>query len=157
MPESLVNAGATIVLDGRELILRYRALAFIRYAEETESDLLADIRDISALGEALKAGGKGGGKLFRMVSDILWAGLLHEQPDMTRDETARLFGLDDLPALMPAITQALRGTLPAAVEGEERPMKAPKSIRRAGHTNAGSSSGPSSATDQESAPANSVV
>lgn len=174
MPENLVNAAVTVTLDGRELVLRYKALAFIRYAEETEGDLLADIRDLGALGEGMKAGGAGAGKLFAKVRDVLWAGLLHQQPDVTRDEAARLFGLDDLPALMPAIVKALTGTLPTMPAGAEpRPTKAlairpvrtsaatnqpdrPR-VRRDGRLTDGSASGPSSATDAESAPQSSVV
>jgi hypothetical protein len=149
MPENLVNAAVTVTLDGRELVLRYKALAFIRYAEETEGDLLSDIRDLGALGEGIKAGGAGAGKLFGKVRDVLWAGLLHVQPDITRDDAARLFGLDDLPALMPAIVKALTGTLPVSPPGAEpRPTKAP-SRRRDGRSIDGSGSGPSSATDAE--------
>jgi hypothetical protein len=147
---NLVNAAATVVLDGRTLTIRYRALAFIRYAEETDSDLLADIREIGALGQGIQSGGAGAGKLFAKVRDILWAGLLHEQPDTTRDEAARLFGLDDMPTLMPAILSALRGSLPE-VTGETRPTKAAKARRHDGRLTDGSGSGPSSATAAASA------
>ena len=120
--------------------------------------MLADTRCIGALGEGIKAGGAAAGKLFGKVRDILWAGLLHEQPDMTRDQAARLFGLDDLPALMPAIVSALRGSLPAAPPGaESRPTKAPAKHRRDGRSIDGSGSGPSSATDAESQLQNSPV
>jgi hypothetical protein len=156
MPENLVNAAVTVTLDGRELVLRYKALAFIRYAEETESDLLADIREIGALGQGIQSGGAGAGKLFAKVRDILWAGLLHEQPDTTRDEAARLFGLDDMPVLMPAIVSALRGSLPEAT-GETRPMKPPRIPRRGGILTGGSNSGPHSDADRESARESSVT
>jgi hypothetical protein len=149
---NLVNAAATVTLDGRTLTIRYRALAFIRYAEETDSDLLADIREIGALGQGIQSGGAGAGKLFAKVRDILWAGLLHEQPEFTRDETARLFGLDDMPTLMPAIVSALRGSLPEAADNGARPTKAAaKARRRDGRSTDGSGSGPSSATAAASA------
>lgn len=160
MPENLVSAAVTVTLDGRELVLRYKALAFIRYAEETEGDLLADIRDLGALGEGIKTGGAGAGKLFGKVRDVLWAGLLHVQPDVTRDEAARLFGLDDLPALMPAIVKALTGTLPVVPEVAKaltRPLPKAPSRRRDGRLTDGSGSGPSSATDAESAQQNSAT
>jgi hypothetical protein len=151
--ESLVNAAATVMLDGRQLVIRYRALAFIRYAEETESDLLADIREIGALGQGIQSGGAGAGKLFAKVRDILWAGLLHEHPETTRDDAARLFGLDDMPKLMPAIVQALRGSLPEAPADEKpRPTKAPRA--RGGHSGGGLNSGLSSESAQVSAQPN---
>ena len=158
---SLVHAAVPISLDGRKFVLRYRALAFIRYAEETGGDLLADIRNLGEIGEAIQAGGQApsaGGGMFAKLRDIVWAGLLDQQPETTRDDAARLFGLEDLPELMPAIAAAIRGTLPAG--SAVRPMKAPTpkaSGRRPGRLIGGSASGPSSAMDQESAPKNSAA
>ena len=115
---SLVHAAVPISLDGRQFVLRYRALAFIRYAEETSGDLLADIRTLGEAGQAMQenaAAGKtaGPGGMFAKLRDIVWAGLLDQQPETTRDDAARLFGLEDLPELMTAIGAAIRGTLPA--------------------------------------------
>ena len=163
---SLVHAAVPISLDGRQFVLRYRALAFIRYAEETGGDLLADIRNLGEIGEAIQAGGQApsaGGGMFGKLRDIVWAGLLDQQPETTRDETARLFGLEDLPELMPAIAAALRGTLPEGT-ATARPTKRPRGRppicplpRDPGPLTDGSASGPSSAMDQESAPKNSAA
>lgn len=155
---SLVHAAVPISLDGRQFVLRYRALAFIRYAEETGGDLLADIRTLGEIGQAMQAAGPqatGAGGMFGKLRDIVWAGLLDQQPETTRDEAARLFGLEDLPALMAAISAALRGTLPAEVS-TVRPMKRPRGRPPHGPLTGGSASGPSSATDAELAPKNFV-
>jgi hypothetical protein len=152
---SLVSAAVAVTLDGRELLLRYSALAFIRYAEVLDRDLLADIRDVGR--QAQEQGGLAhSGQLFMRVRDILWAGLLDRQPETERDAVARMFGLDDLARIMPAIVKALNGTMPSGTTEPPRPTRARKPPRLAGPSTDGSDSGPTSAPDAESAPVNSA-
>src|SRR5262245_11874011 len=92
---SISSAAVAVTLDGREYSLRFSALAFIRYAEVLERDLLADIRELGRLVQGEDGLIANSGQLFLRLRDVLWAGLLDQQPDMTRDDVARLFGLAD--------------------------------------------------------------
>ena len=119
MSENLVKTDVPVRLDGVDYILRYRALAFIKYADECKGDLLHDIRRIGgALTEYSKlasadddgpAAGAGSiamlAPILDTIRDVLWAGLIDAQPMIERDEVSRMFGLNDFPALVPVITQ----------------------------------------------------
>lgn len=115
--ENIVSAAVTVKLDGADLVLRYRAYAFIRYAEVCNGDLLFDLR---TLGEQLtQLGGQSADGVPRpapgiwaKVRDIVWAGLVDVQPTITRDQVARMFGLTDWGELLPAIMSAFQKTLP---------------------------------------------
>lgn len=149
----ILSASAPIELDGRELQLRYRAFAFIRYAEECGGDLL---REISTLGEqlqALAAPGASMGNSWVKLRDILWAGLIDAQPDITREDVSRMFGLSDLAVIAPAITQAIQRTMPQTPEEKPaRPTKARRAI-----TDSGRVSGPIIEHETASPPPNSGV
>jgi len=149
MSRSLISAAVPISLDGQEYKLRYPALAFIEYAEQTGHDLLADIREIGpALQSMPAAQGAGLGAIFGKVRDLLWAGLLDAHPEIRREEVARIFTLGDLNRIALAIVEALRLTLPE--QTERRPTAAPKApvSRRID----GPDFGAPSAMDLESAP-----
>jgi hypothetical protein len=110
---AILSASVPITLDGREYTLRYRAHAFILYAEQCGGDLLVDVR---RMGEALMAAGAAEGAgvaaICRTVRDVLWAGLAEAQPEIRRDEVGRLFGVADLAAIMPAVAAAIQKTMP---------------------------------------------
>src|SRR4029077_10007506 len=106
-----------VTLDGQDYIMRYRALAFIKYASETGGDLLNDVRRIGtelvAAGKAASGEGVGGlGAPIGLMRDILWAGLVDAQPMLKRDDVARMFGFREMEPIMKAITEALRLSMP---------------------------------------------
>lgn len=111
MKDNILPASVPVTLDGEAYVLRYRAYAFIFYAEHCGGDLLADLRDVA---ERMKNNEDGAGMTgaFAKLRDLLWCGLVDAHPEITRDQTARLFGLGDLPALLPLMTQALRMGMP---------------------------------------------
>jgi hypothetical protein len=156
--DSIIDASVPLRLGGRDYTMRYRAYAFIAYAEALDRDLLADIREIGrSVSEIGRSGEEnaGIGKLFVRVRDVLWAGLIDDQPDLKREEVGRLFNVRDLNEITPAILGALRLSLPeAAPEAEARPTTAP-ARRRALRANGGLGSGASSAIQRELPPANS--
>jgi hypothetical protein len=125
--ENLVKTDVPVRLDGVDYILRYRALAFIRYADECKGDLLHDIRRIGGAlqeyGKSASAGddaGGAGGSLATLapilvtIRDVLWAGLVDAQPMIQREEVGSMFGLNDFPVLVPVITDAVTRGLPTA-------------------------------------------
>jgi hypothetical protein len=156
MTENLVNPSVEIRLDGQDFILRYRAFAFIQYAQATGGDLLRDVRALGAqlteFGELAQAGEIAGlGSLFEQVRDILWAGLVDAQPAIARDDVARLFTLADFQPIATAIGAALQAGLPVPKDAGKRPtMPAPSGRRRSSRSTNGVDSGPVSATEAES-------
>ena len=168
---SLVQAAVGLTLEGREHELRFSAYAFIRYAEETKGDLLADIAElgnrITAMQKLTVAIGEGGepsaepresitGPMFAKMRDVVWAGLLDREEGVTRDQVARMIHFGAIFDVMTAVTQAIRLTMPQ--ETSARPPRAarpPK--RRDGAMIDGSGSGPSSETVQELPPASSAA
>jgi hypothetical protein len=115
MKDNILPASVPVTLDGEAYVLRYRAYAFIFYAEHCGGDLLADLRDVA---ERMKNNEDGAGMTgaFAKLRDLLWCGLVDAQPAITRDQAARLFGLGDLPALLPIMTRALRMGMPETAE-----------------------------------------
>lgn len=142
----VLSASVPIELDGRELQLRYRAYAFIRYAEVCGGDLM---NDLTAMGTKIQPDENGKvnlSELWGIVRDIFWAGLVDAQPDLSRDEVSRMFGLADLMgSVVPAITQAIQKTMPA-MEEKPRPIKARREMsgggRASGHFIAQESASP---------------
>lgn len=153
MSENLVNTAVQVKLDGQDFILRYRALAFIRYAEECKGDLLHDTRK---MGEALQEYSKlvAGGDFQALapilitLRDILWAGLVDAQPMIGRTEVASMFGLNDFPVLMPLITDAMMRGLPS-VATTNRPTKPAPAPRRNSRLSNGAGSGLNAGTQAE--------
>jgi hypothetical protein len=154
MRENIISASAEVTLDGKAYVLRYRAYAFIFYAEKTGGDLLADLRDVATGLSSLQSAATGGGALsigpvFAKIRDILWAGLADAQPDLQRDQVARLFGFSDLNELAPLMMAALNLSLPQTVP--DRPTAAAPNSH-ASESIAGPDSGPSIAMPPGSAP-----
>lgn len=117
MKDNILPASVPVTLDGEAYVLRYRAYAFIFYSEHCGGDLLADLRDVA---ERMKNNEDGAGMTgaFTKLRDLLWCGLVDAQPAITRDQAARMFGLGDLPVLLPIMTAALRMGMPeTAVDG----------------------------------------
>jgi hypothetical protein len=157
---AILSASVPITLDGREYVLRYRAHAFITYAETCGGDLIFEIRTLGTrLAGAGAAEGAGLGQICVTLRDVLWAGLVDAQPDIRREEVGRMFGLADLAAITPAITAALQKTMPeadptgAAVNPASASARPLASSPRAN----GPDYGPSIVTDAELQPANSVL
>jgi hypothetical protein len=122
---NLIPCSVPIRLDGQDYVVRYRALAFIKYASETGSDLLNDIRrigtDLAAAG-AMQNGAGIGGPITTM-RDVLWAGLVDAQPILKRDDVARMFGFREIEPIMKAITDALRLSMPEIELTPDRPIE----------------------------------
>lgn len=129
MRDNILPASVSATLDGTAYVLRYRAYAFIVYAEQCGRDLLNDFTDVgkelSAIGEAqLKAQAENGpppafqlGPIFGRIRDLLWAGLVDAQPNMTRDQVARLFSFAELQDVVNHVARAVQLGLPKKPEG----------------------------------------
>src|SRR5262245_49399123 len=101
MADTLQSAAVSITLDGRTFELRFSAYAFIAYAEKLDRDLMRDIRELGATLISMEgATPTPSVELFTRLRDILWAGLIDRTPDLTRDETAHLFTLPEIPEVM---------------------------------------------------------
>jgi len=123
--ENILTASVPVMLDGREYTLRYRAYAFIRYAEELGRELFVDLKEAHDLFEGMQRSGDGArfGAAFGKVRDLIWAGLVDAQPSMTRDQVARMFGPTDLAGILPAVMHAFSKTSPTS-DGAARPTAA---------------------------------
>jgi hypothetical protein len=166
MSENLVNTAVPVTLDGQDYILRYRALAFIKYADECKGDLLHDIRRIGgALAEygKLAAAGDDGpaagsiatlAPILVTIRDVLWAGLIDAQPMIQREEVGSMFGLNDFPVLVPVITNAVMRGLPTA--DPVRPTKPARAAGRSSRLTNGAGSGPVVESRAESVTPNSA-
>jgi hypothetical protein len=155
MRENILPASTEITLDGQAYILRYRAYAFIFYAEKTGRDLLADLREAAGELLQLQAAAAGDGKLslgpvFAKIRDILWAGLADAHPEIQRDQVARLFGVSDLQTVAPLMMAAINQSLPAAPANP--PEAAPIVNHQPSVPTDGPGSGPSAGTAAELAP-----
>jgi len=158
--ENLVNPSVAIKLDGQDFILRYRAMAFMHYASECKGDLLHDIRrmggSLQEYGRMLAAGEYAAlAPILETMSDVLWAGLIDAQPQLTREDITRMFGLVDFPELLPVITRAVTLALPAAGSVAVRPIK-PATKGRNSRLSNGGDSGQSAETQPESVLPNSA-
>jgi len=152
MSENLVNTAVEVRLDGVDYILKYRALAFIKYADECKGDLLRDIRRIGGAlteyGKLASAGdddGPAAGSIATLapilvtIRDVLWAGLVDAQPMIQREEVGSMFGLNDFPVLVPVITDAVMRGLPTP--DPVRPTKPARAAGRSSRLNNGADSG----------------
>ena len=159
MSGGILQSSVPIRIDGQDLILRYRALAFIRYAEECKSDLFGDLSKVmsqlSTEGQAILAGqvGAGFGAHLATLVNILWAGLVDAQPMLKRDDIARMVDFRNLPETMSGITEAIKLTMPETKQ--DRPIEARAELLSV-RVN-GLESGPASEIPAESQPMNSSV
>ena len=152
MEDNIVSASVPVTLDGRDLILRYRAHAFIQYAEHCGGDLLLDIRE---MGERLAKDPATLGQFCGRLVNVLWAGLNDVQPEIRREDIGRMFCPADFGVLLPAIMRALQLSLPEQPPANARPTKAVK--HRVSPPTGGPDSGPVSETATESLPVNSAA
>jgi hypothetical protein len=135
--QNILSAAVPITLDGRELAIRFRAFAFITYAETFDRDLLQDVagmaQSLKDVGDGARAGaiGKGFGEACAKLRDVLWAGLVDLQPKITRDEIARMFSVADFTTIVPALMKAIQATLPE----DARPMIAVQTGRDSARAN----------------------
>ena len=105
----------TVTLD-KERTLKFGYGAYIKLEEVTGKPIgeLLDARNLtSATG----------------VRDFIWAGLLHEDPDLTRDQVADMLSFDRLVELQAAITQAIQNSMPKS-KGTQKQTHPRKASRR---------------------------
>lgn len=162
MANNILNASVPVTLDGAEFTLRYRALAFIRYAEECKSDLLNDIRRIGKEHGKMQQAfddpeaettGPGVAGLLSKLRDMLWAGLIDAHPNIKRDDVARMIDFRNLGAIFTAITEGIKRTTP---EIDATSPPAPRVNHLPSLPAAGPDSGAISETTPESQPPNSA-
>jgi hypothetical protein len=117
--------------------LCYGAAAFIEFKEKTGKDLLHYVRDLA--GKFASAGPvldeKTGAMLpnenyevpYKEFRDILWAGLIHEDPDLDPRDVSNMFSLANIMDLMPLVMEAFTLAMPKqqAANGNGHPRKAP--------------------------------
>lgn len=139
--DTVFHSSVPIRLDGREWVLRYRAFAYIAYAEQTGRDLLLDMQamgrhlsgleSLQLMGAAIAGGGGTAeptaaapplASAFKIMGDVLWAGLVDAQPEVTRDAVQRMFGLQDFHIIAETITRAINTGMPQ--DAAARPIDA---------------------------------
>ena len=87
-----------------------------------------------ATGLSVLAGGMTVGSV-RELRAFLWAGLRHEDPDLTLEDVGRMVHSGNMAALMAQITAALSLAMPKASEPEDEPVgeatgaKSPRNLR----------------------------
>src|SRR5262245_39056277 len=120
--ENILPASHPITLDGKQYTLRYRAWAFIKYAEECRGDLITDFRLIGSKVQKGALNAISDSEEDSSVSvlataliklrDVLWAGLIEAHPTIKRDEVAKLIDFRGLNDVLGAVAAAMRLTLP---------------------------------------------
>jgi hypothetical protein len=82
---------------------------------------------------------EGAEKSPRLLRDLLWAGLIHEDADLTREAVGGLVGMVELANLWDAVTRALEAALGeervpgAAGAGPEKAPVKPGEVETRGH------------------------
>lgn len=105
--------GAVAVMLDKPRSLRYGGRALRAIEQETGKNLLK--------------GEIGGDLTFSDLCVFVWAGLLHESPDLSIEDAADLVDLNRLDAISAAMNEAITLAFPAA--GDKKPGKAPKARR----------------------------
>lgn len=107
----------------KERHLCYGAAAYIEFKEFTGMDLLKLMKQLS---EKLAAVAETEEFPIKEFRDILWAGLIHEDPDLQPREVSNMFTIATLSDLLPSVMEAFTLGLPKAesVNGN-RPQMAP--------------------------------
>jgi hypothetical protein len=123
---SSIHPFVKVMLD-KERHLCYGAAAFIEFKEMTGTDLLKYMRELSEKFSALQETQEFPLKEFR---DILWAGLIHEDPALTPREVSNMFSLLSLTDLIPLVMEAFTLGMPKAETDENRPHLAPTKARK---------------------------
>jgi hypothetical protein len=125
---STINPTVTVQLD-RERHLCFGAAAHIEFQERFGKSLLSYFRVLSEKFSALAPsnGTPASEEIpFKEFRDILWAALIHEDPDLTLHDVANMFDLHTMNALVPAVMDAFVLSMPKPEpEDGNRPRKAP--------------------------------
>ena len=101
------STGVKVKLNGKQATLRYTMPSLNK---------LEDARGGEALGDTLARAGQ---MSSRAITALVWAGRLHEQPDLTMDEVAESLR-PPFTAVVLAVTEALKPWLSEeADEGKE--------------------------------------
>jgi hypothetical protein len=163
---SILDVSVPLRLYGKNLVIRYRGLAFMRYLKEFKRDIFTDLSRLDVEGSALRNLGSGNltqtpsgaglGSLFELVRDLLWAGLLEVQPAMTLEDVTNLLDMRSLMPVLPAIAAAVQAGMP---QGEpSHPPKPQVNVdEEKSLSTTGPSSGPSSETPAVLQPVNSAA
>lgn len=129
---SSINPYVKVMLD-KERTLCYGAAAFIEFKEATDQDLLKYMRQLAAKFAAMAP--KDGVENdepeipFKEFRNILWAGLIHEDPHLSPRDVSRMFSLHNMMDLVPLVMDAFALSMPKP-SGEERPRMAPVKARK---------------------------
>ncbi len=107
MPSS-IHPFVKVVLD-KERHLCYGAAAFIEFKEQFGYDLLKYMKGMSDKFGELKQTQEFPLKEFR---DVLWAGLIHEDPELTPRDVSNMFSLLNLGDLLPLVMEAFTLGMP---------------------------------------------
>lgn len=100
-----------VTLD-RERTLWFNYNAFIALEEVTGHSIMAGIDP------AVFSTAKG-------IRDFLWAGLLHEEPTLTREQVGEMLSFDRIAGIVEVVAQALADAMPKPKAGKgARPPKA---------------------------------
>lgn len=106
-----------IKLEGRFRHLKYDLNAF--------AEMEGDFGSINEVMDRLRSGS------MKAVRDIIWAGLLHEDNELTKRDVGSMIELGDLEELTPKIVEALQSALPQGEEDDNKEdEKASKSEKK---------------------------
>jgi hypothetical protein len=130
----LLNPSVKVTLD-RDRHLLYGAAAFIEFRELRGEDLMRFMQRLAGQFQASTVETADGSTVpnpefeipVKDLRDLLWAGLIHEDEDLTPKQTGNLFTLRDIPTLIPLIAEAFALAMPVT---PGRPQKAPVKIRQ---------------------------
>lgn len=111
MPPS--SNGKTIKLGGKVRTFRFRVRAWEAFEKQSGRNVLT--------GNVLENLG------LQEIVTLAWAGLLHEDPELTRDEFGDMLGLRELHQLPALVAAALQEDLP---DPETKPQGEKKSPRK---------------------------
>jgi hypothetical protein len=117
---SSIHPMVRVTLD-KERNLCYGAAAFIEFKEHTGQDLLKFMRHMADQFERVKETEEFPLKEFR---DILWAGLIHEDPDLKPRDVSNMFTLQSMLDIMPLVMEAFALGMPrveASANGNPHP------------------------------------
>lgn len=98
--------GKSLEIGGKVRTLRFRARAWEAFEKATGRNVLN--------GNALEGLG------LPEIITLVWCGLLHEDPDLTRDELGDMLGFRELVSLPVVVLAAIQEDLPEPKPGPEK-------------------------------------
>ena|SRR3982751_3592441 len=114
---SSIHPYVTVTLD-KERHLCYGAAAFIEFKEYTGQDLLKFMRNMAEKFSDFESTQE---FPITELRDILWAGLIHEDPDLQPRAVSNMFSLLNLTEIIPLVMEAFTLSLPKADTPNPRP------------------------------------